>query len=79
MAVVFATSRVNQREQHYGDVLGEVYEFPRAWANRVAEGDVFVYYRGTRGGGPAGYFEAGIVGPIRDSHNQGRRSATCSE
>lgn len=73
MPVVFAANEVSQREQGYRDLLDETYEYPNAWRDRVQEGDRFLYYRGTKGGGPAGYFGTGMVGKIRESDLSGRK------
>lgn len=67
MPVVFAANKVSQREQGYRDLLDETYEYPNSWRDRVHEGDRFVYYRGTKAGGAAGYFGSGIIGKIRPS------------
>lgn len=71
--VVFVANKVSQREQGYRDLLDQTYEYPNSWRQRVREGDRFLYYRGTKDGGPAGYFGTGLVGPIGDSDLPGRK------
>lgn len=72
MPLVFAANESSQREQNYNDVWDTEYEFPLMYRNLVTEGEQFIYYRGTKGKSPSGYFGIGIVGGIRDSAVAGR-------
>lgn len=69
MPVVFVTDAPTASGHKYNDVLGKQYEFPQRYRHLVAQGDTFVYYRGSRGSadGTAGYFGAGVVGRVGDS------------
>lgn len=65
MPVVFATDAPTLWESSYADIVGVQYEFPARYKNLVAEGDRFLYYRGSRGAAQGvGYFGQGIVGKI---------------
>lgn len=72
MPLIFAANSSSQREQFYANELETQYEFPKTYRARVKEGDIFIYYRGTKSPDGAGYFGAGVVGPVRDSKTAGR-------
>lgn len=68
MPVVFVTDAPTLWDNDYADITGVQYEFPDRYRNLVAEGDRFVYYRGSRGAAlGTGYFGEGIVGEISNS------------
>lgn len=68
MPLVFVTDAPTASGHKYNDVLGKQYEFPRRYHSLVTRGDVFLYYRGSRGSTDgAGYFGSGIVGVVHDS------------
>lgn len=68
MPLVFVTDAPTLWESEYADITGVQYEFPARYRDLVAEGDRFVYYRGSRGAAlGAGYFGEGIVGKVIDS------------
>ena len=53
----------------YGDVEGEVYEYPTMYS--PVPGERFVYYRGRESGGPD-YFGTGVLGDISSSSTSGQ-------
>lgn len=68
MPLVFTQNEINLADVEYGDVLGELYEFPSQYINIVKPGEQFVYYRGKRRAdgsiGTPNYFGTGIVGAV---------------
>lgn len=68
MPLIFATGAPTLWDSDYADIVGVQYEFPDRYRNLVAEGDRFLYYRGSRGAKlGSGYFGEGIVGRIASS------------
>ena len=72
MPLIFAANERSQHEKNYADDLEVRYEFPAMYRKMVSEGEEFVYYRGTQGTKPAGYFGVGIVGTVSESSTDGR-------
>lgn len=65
MPVIFVTDAPTLWGSDYADIVGVQYEFPTRYRNLVAEGDRFLYYRGSRGAAlGVGYFGEGVVGKI---------------
>jgi len=52
---------VQNDDSVYGDVEGEVYEYPTMYS--LVPGERFVYYRGRESGGPC-YFGTGVLGDV---------------
>lgn len=72
MPLIFAANERSQHEKNYSDDLEVLYEFPAMYRKMVTEGEEFIYYRGTQGTKPAGYFGVGIIGAISESSTEGR-------
>lgn len=70
MPLVLTQNELTESGHDYGDVLGEVYEYPRRYRNLIHTGERFVYYRGRRrasgGDQPQAYIATGVVGRITE-------------
>lgn len=70
MPLVFTQNEVSVADLGYGDVLGEVYEYPARYRTLIQPGECFVYYRGRRRSDGSSqtpsYLGCGTVGQITE-------------